>query len=211
MNLIEDTPLLILLRQNKLAISLFLISLLLLGGGLIVYVSQFHPLQKDEIIFDLSSSEQKVATTPEISSQSLIIVDVSGGVMGPGVYTLAITSRLQDAIIAAGGLSAEADTSQIAKRLNLASKLVDGQKIYIPQKGDEEAGVLDTTIPVGATKQININTASLSELDSLPGIGQTTAQKIVSNRPYKVITELQTKKIIGAKVFEGIKDSIHVE
>lgn len=176
-----------------------------------MYVSQFHPLQKDEIIFDLSSSEQNVATTPEISSQSLIIVDVSGGVMGPGVYTLAITSRLQDAIIAAGGLSAEADTSQIAKRLNLASKLVDGQKIYIPQKGDEEAGVLDTTIPVGATKQININTASLSELDSLPGIGQTTAQKIVSNRPYKVITELQTKKIIGAKVFEGIKDSIHVE
>lgn len=129
-----------------------------------------------------------------------------------GIYHLDGDSRLQDALIATGGLSENADRSFVEKHINLAQKLVDGQKIYFPSLG-ESASVADTNQGQTDTSSttsgpLNINEATATQLDALPGIGQVTAQKIINGRPYSDIQELLSKKIVSSKVFGEIKDKV---
>ena len=140
------------------------------------------------------------------------MVDVSGAVVRPGVYSLASDARIQDALIAAGGLSDLADRDWVTKKLNLANKLADGVKIYIPDKSQNSSPVVvGSNIPSqNEPDLLNINTANASELDKLPGIGPVTAQKIIDNRPYGTIDEFRQKKVVSEKVFNQIKDSISV-
>lgn len=154
-------------------------------------------------------------------------VDVSGAVMQPNIYRIRARTRLKDVLIMAGGLSADADRDFFYRNFNLASYVYDQEKIYIPHNYEvwrkiftEPKRVVNFTKPVEinsknniindqpATDKISINTATFSELDSLPGIGPTTAQKIISNRPYSSIKELLTKKIVSKSVFEKIKGKI---
>ena len=97
------------------------------------------------------------------------------------------------------------------KNINLAAKLVDGGKIYIPElkievdsqgQGAKDSQVQET--------KININTASIAKLDKLWGIGEATAKKIIEARPYQKIEELLEKKIVKSNVWEQIKDKITV-
>ncbi len=137
------------------------------------------------------SSQASGSANPSAGSgqagQKVIHVDVEGGVRAPGLYVLPSASRIDDAIAKAGGLSEEADEEAMAKRLNRASVLVDGAKIYVPLKGDKSHNV-DTLFQRQQTSEnvslVNINTASAAELDTLPGIGPVTAKKIIDNRPY---------------------------
>jgi competence protein ComEA len=92
--------------------------------------------------------------------------------------------------------------------MNLASKLSEGQKIYIPKLGeakDTKTQVLGEADEVGL---ININTASEAQLDTLSGVGPVTAQKIIKARPYTNINQLIDKKVVSQSVFTKIKDSI---
>ena len=142
------------------------------------------------------------------------MVEVSGQINKPGVYNLSAGSRVEDVINAAGGLTSEADTEFVEKRINRAARLSDGQKIYIPSEeenskipnsqnsNNEILGVLDNLI--------NINTASQSELESLWGIGPVYAQNIIEQRPYSSVEELLTKKIIKQNVYDRVKDQISV-
>jgi len=141
--------------------------------------------------------------TPEVLE---IVVDVEGAVMQPGVYKLTTDKRMVDALAAAGGLSSDADRNWVEKNINLAGKLTDGLKIYIPRDGEEVLSENDG----GATavSVININLASISDLETLPGVGEVTAQKIVDGRPYTTIEELLEKKIVGSATFEKIKAKI---
>ncbi len=129
-----------------------------------------------------------------------IWVDVSGAVVSPGVYKLADGTRTKDALIAAGGLTDEADRVFVAKVINLAQKISDGDKIFIPAAGGEVAGV--------TTGKVNLNKATTDELMSLDGIGTARAQTIIKNRPYAKAEDLLTKKIVTKSVFEKIKDQI---
>lgn len=133
-----------------------------------------------------------------------IVVDVSGEVVKPGVYKLSSGARVEEALAAAGGMTGDADTNYIEKYLNRAMRLLDGQKIYIPHVG---AGNAQGSM---RNAQLNINTASQRELEGLAGIGPVTAGKIISNRPYQDTSELLSKKIVGQKVYEQIKDLISV-
>lgn len=142
-----------------------------------------------------------------------IRVDIGGAVFRPGVFELENEARVQEALILAGGLSSSADRSWVAKNLNLAAKLADGAKIYIPQTGERTLGGLTPTVFDGSggdPSKININNASEGELDRLPGIGPVSAQKIITGRPYQSIDDLISKKIIGASTFTKIKDQITV-
>lgn len=143
---------------------------------------------------------------------SRIVVDIAGAVENPGVYEVTSGARLKDILIQAGGLSANAERDYISRNYNLAKLITDQEKIYIPSYAELSNGIfaepqrfLDYTSSV---EQININTATVEELDTLAGIGKVTAQKIVQNRPYKSIEELVSKKIVKKNVYENIKNLI---
>ena len=148
-----------------------------------------------------------------------IAVHVIGAVPRPGLYEFPEGTRIQDAIDAAGGLLAEADSAS----LNLAALLEDGQQLNIPYALGSEPVLNATTLelPSSATSTpaanpnidlIDINTATLEEFDSLPGIGPTTAQKILdyrtTNGPFAAIEDIMNVSGIGPSTFEDIKDLI---
>ena len=148
-----------------------------------------------------------------------IAVHVIGAVPRPGLYEFPEGTRIQDAIDAAGGLLAEADSAS----LNLAALLEDGQQLNIPYAVGSEPVLNATTLelPSSATSTpsanpnidlIDINLATLEEFDSLPGIGPTTAQKILeyrdANGPFAAIEDIMNVSGIGPSTFEDIKDLI---
>lgn len=135
-----------------------------------------------------------------------IFVDLRGAVQNPGVYELPADSRINDLLIRAGGLSAEADREWLDKNINLAQKLTDGVKIYIP----EQSGRVEGQESKKTTSQININTASTAQLDTLWGIGEARTKAIIAGRPYQTVEELITKAKIPKNVFEKIKNEITV-
>ena len=143
---------------------------------------------------------------PTHSPEPLAVVDVSGAVAHPGVYRLAAGSRIVDALIAAGGMTGEADL----EALNKAAPIHDGQRIYVPRPGE--------TVPSGsagsdAQLKIDVNHATAAELEALPGIGPTTAARIVRSRgshPFARVEELQTRGLVTARVFTDIKDMVAV-
>ena len=126
---------------------------------------------------------------------------VSGAVATPGVFTLPDGSRVDDAILASGGFVAGA----VKDRINLAAPLADGQQIDVPE--------LISTNHINAGR-VNINTASVSELDALPGIGLTTAQAIVDfriqNGPILFNQDIQNVPGVGSAIFYGFKDYITI-
>ncbi len=138
---------------------------------------------------------------------SPIVVDVAGAVPRPGVYELPGGSRVKDAIDAAGGFLAEADKSN----LNLAAPLEDGQKLDIPfLAGVEPAGAVRTVIDEVAI--VNINIATLEELETLPGIGPTLAQRIIDYREtfgdFYFIEDIMNVEGIGSDTFDQIASLI---
>lgn len=140
-----------------------------------------------------------------------IFVDVSGCVINPGVYKMRSNQRVNDAIEMAGGLCEDADVSNI----NLSKKLFDEMKIHVIRLGEE---VIVSDIDNSDSNQdmngkINLNTASLEELETLPGIGNTRALEIISYRektPFKNIEEIKNISGIGEKTYEKIKEKIIV-
>ncbi len=147
-----------------------------------------------------------------IGSVGLITVDVSGAVEKPGVYQLPSGSRIGDALVAGGGLSGDADREWVAKTINLAEVVEDGEKVYIPSIQTISDSVSQKTGVSVSQKSgmVNINTASLTELDGLEGIGEVRAKTILDNRPYSKIDDLVDKAKIPEGVYEKIKDKITV-
>lgn len=160
--------------------------------------------------------EQHLSDIPllNLDQSSSIYVDVGGAVSNPGIYPLEEGERMAAAIDAAGGLASDADTDYLNTTLNLSAKLKDEQKIYIPFVGEKisSGATTDLTeIPnVSTTQLVSINTATESELDELPKIGPTTAQKIIDGRPYTTIDDLVTKKIVSETVLAEIKALVKI-
>lgn len=151
------------------------------------------------------------------SSAAEAYVDVDGAVVRPGVYRLKDGARVSQAIDAAGGLTVEADVTG----LNRASKITDGQKIYVPTVGEQQAAAAvggaessaATTPGAGSSSGlVNINTASAAELQTLSGIGPSMAQLIIDDRskngPFASVDDLMRVSGIGEKKLAKIKDCI---
>lgn len=192
-----------LLQRFKIPLFLFGLGFLLLLLGVRIFL--YYQKNKTEVVF-IEASEQ------EASDSAKLAIYIAGAVVKPGLYELTEGERIQKALDAAGGLAAEADHDWVEKQLNLAQKLTDGMKIYIAKKGEKilPAG-LNTAQVAGISanqSSISVNTGSSSELESLPGVGPVTAQKIISGRPYTSLEELVGKKALGKSVFEKIKDKI---
>lgn len=151
------------------------------------------------------------------SSAAEAYVDVDGAVVRPGVYRLKDGARVSQAIDAAGGLTVEADVTG----LNRASRITDGQKIYVPTVGEQQAAAAvggaessaATTPGAGSSSGlVNINTASAAELQTLSGIGPSMAQSIIDDRskngPFASVDDLMRVSGIGEKKLAKIKDCI---
>lgn len=203
------------------------IALLVGSFGLIFliygFVSFYYTQHTDDEIHFSSMEEKPSAALRQKGLQEdtkrKIVIDVSGAVNKPGVYTLSSDSRVHDAIIEAGGLASTVDQQRVAQMLNLAAPLTDGAKLYIPVLGEQmvtsgnasgNSSTGSQAVAGESTQLININTASNTELESLPGIGDVTAGKIIENRPYGSVEELREKKVVGEATFEKIKEQISV-
>jgi len=180
-------------KARQLEVGIALVGLILVGVGVFWWKTGGNETDRVEI---LSATSEATA-----SSQAKIVVDVEGAVGKSGVYEMDPGARIDEALQAAGGITTDADTKWIEMNLNRAGKLTDGMKIFIPDK----TNATNTTYK---SDKININTASQGELEGLPGIGPVTAVKIISGRLYGNTDELLSKKIVGQKVFDQIKDLI---
>ena len=189
----------------------------------------FTNINKEET-FQVESIEYYAENIQENEEEKLeveeIIVHITGEVKKSGVISLKEGARIIDAIEEAGGVTEEADLDEV----NLAYALEDGQKIYIPNKKDKEIKsekqyitnesgnnviVQNVNDGKGVSKKVNINTASQSELENLPGIGPAIANRIIEyrtqNGKFNSIEDLQNVKGIGDAKFANIKDNIIVK
>lgn len=177
-------------------IVMVVVGLILIGSGvLLLRLGDFSRGNQIEIVDEEEGEE--------------VVVEVVGSVETPGVYNLSAGSRVEDALEAAGGVTGEADFEWMEKMLNRASKLKDGQKIYIPRQSEvesarSEGGYLESDdVTIGSVGGlVNVNTASQKELEELWGIGPVTAQNIIEQRPYSSVEELRTRGVLKSNVYE---------
>ncbi len=200
------------LERGQQIILLVLVGVILFGGG-------FRLAQVKE-----RSAVQPALETTEQSRVKTINVHVTGAVTKPGVYELEADDRIIDAVNKAVPLG-DADLHS----LKLAAKIIDGQDIYVPFKADQDVMAADGSQPTGnpgayrsgglpagpaAGSLVNINTADAAQLDTLPGIGSSLAQRIIqyreTNGPFNSIEDLKDVSGIGDKNFENLKDRITV-
>lgn len=190
-------------EKKRNIILIFLFGLILVGLGVLFFKKEGTPRLSSTKVEILNSTKEGEGAFSEI------VVEVSGQVEKPGVYKLPFGSRVEDALILSGGLSSSADRVWVEKSLNRAAKLIDGQKLYIPKTGETPSAVKGVGT-VSSEGLININTATLSQLDSLPEIAQKRGQSIIEHRPYSNIEELLSKGVLKTGVYEKIKDKITV-
>ena len=162
------------------------------------------------------SGEEDENLNEEIEQEVDIMVHISGQVYNPGIIKLKSGKRLVDAIELAGGLKKEADLD----RINLAKKLLDEEKLYIPKIGEEDnpsinlVSMESNSTQSNEIKKININTCTKEELITLPGIGEVIAGRIIDYRlanQFKSIDDIKSVSGIGDKKFEGIQELIIVK
>jgi competence protein ComEA len=149
----------------------------------------------------------------DVTVPSVVVVHVAGAVARPGVYELSDGARVHDAVDAAGGPVRRADPDA----LNLAAPLTDGERIYVPRVGDGHSFDVDaapdaaTADPVGP---VDVNHATVEQLDVLPGIGPATAAAIVDHRdqygPFASVDDLEDVRGIGPAKLEAIRDLVTV-
>jgi competence protein ComEA len=158
-----------------------------------------------------TASDGPASASPTPSSVAAVVVQAAGAVMQPGIYHLAPGSRVDDLVRAAGGVAPDAD----ADRVNLAALLTDGERVYIPRVG--EALPADGNSDVGsseAAQSVDLNTASLAQLDTLPGIGPTTAQAIIDYRSehgrFRSVDDLLNVRGIGPTKLEELRPLVRV-
>lgn len=197
-------------RPRELA-ALALLTLLVVGGAVFAFARALPKAAEPAALPDASFSP--VETPPDPSGDTPVFVHVAGAVRSPGVYELPAGARVADALRAAGGATAQADANSI----NLARACVDGERVYVPRKGETpppDPGGGGPGGDAGGGGKININLATVTQLEELPGIGPSLAQRIVDYRdkhgPFKTIRDLMKVQGIGEKKFAALEEYVTV-
>ena len=203
--------------MEKSKIIKIIITIAVIISAIIYYFSSNRETQDYEnLLTDTRIVENKTEEKSETKEKPTMKVYVVGEVNQPGVIELEEGARIQDAIQGAGGTKPEADL----KNINLAYEVSDGEKIYIPNVA--EAGIEEIeSVPQNSDSnssskgKVNINKATAEELTSVPGIGASTAQKIVTyreeNGKFQAIEDIKKVSGIGDSKYESMKDFIAVK
>jgi competence protein ComEA len=201
-------------REKKIAVA-FLVVLLI---GFAFFVIEGDSDNKDtslELPEELQSSETKRMDEPleqeAVNIPSSIVIDVKGAVREPGVYEMQSNQRVKDVIDKAGGMLENADQ----RAINLAQLLSDEMVVYIPEIGESTAQVPSVTSNSEQKKGVNINSASVEELQALPGIGPAKAEAIASyrseNGAFQSVDDLLNVSGIGEKSLEKLKEHVKLK
>ena len=152
-------------------------------------------------------------------ASQMLVVEIVGAVPRPGVFRLPAGSRVGDLVAAAGGYGARVDTARAERELKLAAVLQDGDQVRVPSR-DDALAVASGGEPgaagddgVGAGAPIDLNRATQSELEELPGVGPATALKIIAAReeaPFAAVEELRSRGVLGEKTFEKVRELVAV-
>ena len=180
--------------------------LLLVGVGGLLPKKEEAVEESEAVVTTVLAEKTEENTTLE----AVIFVDIKGAVKKPGVYQMKAGDRVKDAIDAAGGLTAEADSQKV----NLAQRVEDQMVIVVPKVGEEAEA-----IPAGVTSKetskegkVNINTATVEELKTLKGVGEKKAEAIIEyrkkNGSFKTKEDLMKVRGIGKKLFESFQERI---
>lgn len=217
------------INKKQKIVLIIIISIITLGVAYYAYIMKTNDefdMEEQNLLIEESKREENSEIKEE---NTKIVVHVSGAVNNEGIVELDKNSRVADAIEAAGGVSQNA----YMKDINLASILEDGMKVYIPtneevEKQKENSNYISNantdiiaknsqenkTGAIKTNSKVNINTATKEELDTLPGIGESTANKIINYRKengnFKSIDEIKEVSGIGDSKFEQIKDLIEI-
>lgn len=214
---------------NKKQKVIFIIILIFMIGVIVYYIystlsnyneETFTNNSEEEFLMNSQNGEELKNNNSE---DNKILIHISGCVKNNTVVSLPEGSRINDAIEAAGGLTNDADLTNI----NLAYILEDGEKIYIPKKGEEVAEESYTSVitseissiksgaSASKTSKININKATQTDLETIPGIGPSTALKIIDyreeNGKFNSIEDIKNVSGIGDAKYEKMKDYITVK
>jgi competence protein ComEA len=162
------------------------------------------------LVLEPSSSGAAPTASAAAVELGVVVVDVQGAVVAPGLYALPAGSRVGDAVVAAGGYGAAVDIEAAAAQVNLAQPLVDGAKIVVPRLGATATAATAppaSTAPAGGGP-IDLNTADAATLETLPGVGPVTAAKIIAARaeaPFASVDDLLARGVVGAATLEKIR------
>jgi len=224
-------------NKKKILIILVIIIITIILGAVILYYSEEESTSID-ILDEMESSIVEANTNVNyvenndknnnktVDNGELIAVHITGEVQNRGMIYLKLGSRINDAIEEAGGTTKDANLDKV----NLAYVLSDGQKIYIPNKNEKDETIeyiisdsgenillddgnnKETISSKGVSEKVNINDASQTELETLPGIGPSLAQNIIeyrqTNGKFQKIEDLQNVKGIGDSKYSNIKDRV---
>ena len=212
------------INKKQKIVLIMIISIITLGIGYYTYTTKTNDeFSIEEQNLEIEENEREKEINENIKENTKIIVHVSGAVVNEGIVELEEKARVADAIEAAGGVTEDA----YMRDINLASLLEDGMKVYIPTKEEVMQKEENSDYIIGSKNiiennnveskksgKVNINTATKEELDTLPGVGELTANKIISyreeNGKFKLIEEIKEVSGIGDSKFEQIKDLIEI-
>ena len=206
-------------KKQKIILSIIAI---LVAIGIIYFINNKNQTNNIELDENILVSNQNTKQMSQ-DTEKIVIVHITGSVKNPGIVKLKEGSRIEDAIEAAGGLTENADISNV----NLAYVLDDGTKIKIPNLDDEDIvdedvvskdsgeGIIQEDEKTTNTNIVNINKATENELSTLPGIGNSLATRIVEYRKqngnFKTIEDIKNVSGIGESKFANIKDFISIK
>ncbi|MBN1484604.1 MAG: helix-hairpin-helix domain-containing protein [Chloroflexia bacterium] len=204
------------LLRYRWPITIGLILLAALGGYWLCWpAAPVYPTPLAAILVYTPTAPPSPTPAPSATPAPLFVY-VSGAVLRPGVYALPAGARVVDALEAAGGPTTEADLVY----LNLARRVRDEEQIHVPRRGEPTPNLpppppaAGASVPPEQPAKVNINTAGLAELDGLPGIGPSYAQRIIDYRsshgPFQTIEEIQNVPGIGPSTFARIQSLITV-
>lgn len=190
------------LNEFKVPLGLFLLGGVLLVGGLF----SSNLISPKETVKDFP--KESMVSEADLAG---VKIDVAGAVNSPGVFMLSKEARIEDAIKMAGGFNPNVNKEYVSQKLNLSQKVTDGLKVYIPFEGDEGISipaVAGAAASESMTGKVGINSADQATLETLPGVGPSTAKKMIEKRPYGAIEELISKKAVSKSVYSKILEMV---
>ena len=193
-------------KEKYLVVGLLCISCLFMG----YYIKSY--LQPDSCVIDIANND--------IVSGNNLIAELSGAVVEPGVYELSDGSRLSDLVKQGQGFTFETSAGWVAHNINLAEKLTDGVKVYIPFEWEiyAPANITVKEMPLGSllekpdvvetSSSISVNSASELDLDKLPGVGESYVKKITGARPYLNLEDFKSRSGLPTSLIDKISSLI---